>query len=62
MHPGVWNGQCVSTDLWTKVIELPVLKSPQYVLRLVSTDSKVETMKWDKELLPHLQVDIVMEQ
>ena len=48
-------------DLWTKVIELSILKSPQYVLCLVSTDTKVETMERNEELLPHLKVHIIME-
>ena len=43
------------TDLRAEVVELSILKSPQHVLCLVSTDAKVETVKWHEELLPNLQ-------
>lgn len=56
------TGVYVSTDFWTEVVELPILKSPQYMLCLVSTDAKVETVQWNKELLPDLQIQVIINQ
>ena len=40
--------------LWADVVKLAIAEPPQYVLRSITTNSKIQSMEWGKQFSPDL--------